>query len=612
MMTQMKKFLSISALSALIALSPSCKPDQIMGALDNFQLTLNSDIFNYRLTLELVDEMGQPLQNAEVFVEGRDEAKIFSELGTKSFFVSNGAVTFAVHPGMEPQAGDTVKFSVLITAPGHESGSVELAIPEGQFSSTESAGLYAKTNLPEFLKLEDITITASNGTVGQGSLISGKNGSDGRMVKVMRTGSLDSVYYDTNRTSVLILQGAQFWYWKQYLRPVRPKLYQTFFDTAVVNGETVAVQIKEFVGYGDDTNWVPAYTREVYTGDVLDVEISITNREDKNYRIIGGNSDRQINTAIEGEVARNRVFMDYFTYNRINWLRYLGKDDEGKPITIYPKRISGGEHGIYYSSVIDSTRTNPLTGNLMKEGDTVEVGTRYVGSNQAIQTVKAAVLRAPNGELRVQSPYPVAGFFRYMPYSSNWNYNIDFTPPTNVPDLNNLRSYVWVEPFANSTQSVGLDWHPITETSGNRSYQGALVSEQPMSASPKLVVETDYWYKYPVRKEFNSASGSFDAFNDDDFNSLPAITSYDVEVYCAANDSVRILPSVSARAYVDGYYTNINLVNGNWKTRGVQLNDQFNITLEYQNFSLDTTFIVEQAENLIQYVAETNDDVCDF
>ena len=305
----MKKFLSISALSALIALSPSCKPDEITGALDNFQLTLNSDIFNYRLTLELVDEMGQPLQNAEVFVEGRDEAKIYSELGTKSFFVSNGAVTFAVHPGMEPQAGDTVKFSVLITAPGHESGSVELAIPEGQFSSTESAGLYAKTNLPEFLELEDITVTASNGTVGQGSLISGKNGSDGRMVKVMRTGSLDSVYYDTNRTSVLILQGAQFWYWKKFLKPVRPKLYETFFDTAVVNGETVAVQIKEFVGYGDDTNWVPAYTREVYTGDVLDVEISITNREDQNYRIIRGNSDRQINTAIEGEVARNRVFM---------------------------------------------------------------------------------------------------------------------------------------------------------------------------------------------------------------------------------------------------------------------------------------------------------------
>ena len=55
-MTQMKKFLSISALSALIALSPSCKPDEITGALDSFQLTLNSDIFNYRLTLELVDD----------------------------------------------------------------------------------------------------------------------------------------------------------------------------------------------------------------------------------------------------------------------------------------------------------------------------------------------------------------------------------------------------------------------------------------------------------------------------------------------------------------------------------------------------------------------------
>lgn len=611
-MTKMRKSLIFCALSALFVLSPSCKPDEIRGALDNFQLTLNSDIFNYRLTLELVDEMGQPLQNAEVFVEGRDEAKIFSELGTKSFFVSNGSVTFAVHPGMEPQAGDSVKFSVFITAPGHESGSVELAIPEGQFSSTESAGLYAKTNLPEFLELEDIAVTASNGTVGQGSLISGKNGSDGHMVKVIRTGSLDSVYYDTNRTSVLILQGAQFWYWKQYLKPVRPKLFETFFDTAVVNGEAVAIQIKEFVGYGDDTNWVPSYTREAYTGDILDVEISITNREDKNYRIIGGNSDRQINTAIEGEVARNRVFMDYFTYNRINWLRYLGKDDEGKPITVYPKRISGGEHGIYYSSVIDSTRTNPLTGNLIKEGDTVEVGMRYAGFNQAIQTVKAAVLRAPNGELRVQSPYPVAGFFRYMPYSSNWNYNIDFTPPTNVPDLNNIRPYVWVEPFANSTQSVALDYFSLRETSGNRSYTGALVSEQPMSATPKLVMDTDYWYKYFVRKEFNSASGSFDAFSDDDFNSLPAVTSYDVEVYCAANDSVRILPSVSARAYVDGYYTNINLVNGNWKTRGVQLSDEFNITLQYQNFSLDTTFVVEQTQNLIQYVAETNDDVCDF
>ena len=107
----------------------SCKPDEAIGALDNFQLTLNTDIFNYRKTIQFQDQMGQPLQDVDIEIEGRDAERIYTELGRKDFFVNNGFITLAVHPGMEPvSATDTIKFTVYASAPNKEAGSFDVNI----------------------------------------------------------------------------------------------------------------------------------------------------------------------------------------------------------------------------------------------------------------------------------------------------------------------------------------------------------------------------------------------------------------------------------------------------------------------------------------------------
>ena len=85
-----------------------------------------------------------------------------------------------------------------------------------------------------------------------------------------------------------------------------------------------------------------------------------------------------------------------------------------------------------------------------------------------------------------------------------------------------------------------------------------------------------------------------------------------MEVVCTKNNNTRINPTVDAYTEVGGYAKTIRMRNGRWATRGVELNDPIDISIQFREFKFDTLFTVTQSENLIRYYAQSNDDVCAF
>lgn len=591
----------------------SCNPNEVTGALDKFQLTLNSNIFNYRRTLQFTDENGQPIQGLEILVEGRDANKIYTELGTTQFFVNNGSITLAVHPQMEPLAeGDTVKFSVYASAPGKESGSFDVAIPYGIMESSVTIGLYDLNNMPDFVSREAYSLAAVNGEITQQTTITGKRGGGNRVI-VAKTSTLDSIYYDDDSLSVIVLPGAKFFYWEEYSYPYRPKTFSSSWDTikTVINGTLLSLPVeKKTVVYGDTI--LRTGVRKVnYTGSVVDVEVITNNYNYPPYRYFYGNLGRSVKTLLEGTVAQKRLYLDRLSVKNLQKIRYLGKDGEGNKVELHLSRSR--RKSIMFSSVIDPSTINPLTGSPVQAGDTLETGYRWSRANGEYRTTREEVVLAPNGDLRIQSEYPHAGVYRNMPYDFSWDYDIDLSPPTNVPDVSNIVVDAYLYPFAGSNSSLWILWNfNLINRSYSLNQTGGIISLDPISGNPRVEIRTRYWDKVNQRETYTGSALQIDAIKESDFSSLPSVTEFDLEVVCAANDSVRIRPTIIAPAKIRGARAYFRLINGSWATRAIELGDSMDLNIRYKNWEYDTVLTVNQALNSIEVIAETNEDVCDF
>lgn len=592
----------------------SCKPDEAIGALDNFQLTLNTDIFNYRKTIQFQDQMGQPLQDVDIEIEGRDAERIYTELGRKDFFVNNGFITLAVHPGMEPvSATDTIKFTVYASAPNKEAGSFDVNILFEEFQGSETIGLYDLQDMPEFVSFEGYDLTAVNGEITQQSIITGKRGTIGSTVRMAKTTTLDSIYYDNQPLSVIVLPGAKFKYLESYSYPVRPKIWSTIWDTVkvTVNGVDLSLPIsKQTFVYGDTV--MRTGTRYVdYTGSDVQVQVYTNNYEYAPWRYFYGNLGRQVQTMTDGNRSAKRLYMSKVTQKSLSYIRYVGKDADGKDLQL---RLWGSRRkNIMFSSVVEPGSINPLNGNPIQAGDTVETGYRFF--NGGYKTTRAVVSLAGNGELRVQSEYPLAGFYRYLPHEFNWDYNVTFTPPSNVPDVSNIVVDARMKPFSNAGFSIPILWYyNIPKRQFTRKLKGGIVSLEPISANPKVDIRTIYWNKLDITTSYFGPSQTIDAIKESDFANLPPVTNFDLEVVCAANDSVRLKPTLNAPANLDGnrFRSYFQLRNGSWSTRAITLGDELDLTIRYNGWRYDTVLTVNTANNFIEVIAESNDDVCDF
>ena len=611
----MKRIFSLAVLGVLLV--AGCKPDEAQKGLDNFQLNLNTDIFNYRMFLTFEDENGNPIpSDADVFLEGPDADKILNEFGFKEYFLNqSGNLNLTIDPRLEPTENDTLEFDILVVADGFENGSTTIRVAKGQQQIQEVIGVVSDAALNARYNRETHDIPTSGGTINASGILSGKTHS---VARVVQSANLDSVYYDDKDVAVLLQEGASFYYYirETYQVPRRPKLMREIFDTIKINGEIVPIKVKE--EYYGDTIWLDRQRlkRVEYSGDELDIDIYY-NDFDKSYGIdYGSRSSRQLSTALNGTDELARSFNGRITNKRINYVRYRGIDDDGKPVTLSVRDRSK----IMYSFVVDPNIPNPSTNQPFQAGDIVENGS-YWKEDGNLTTRRDTVRSAANGQLRIQSRYNDPGIYDFFLYETSVDLKMSITPPDTsiIPDIENIEyDFDTRLPLANG-RSIGLFWsysnyiYSRSERVINRS--ATVFTTDQASGPAETEVETSYWdRKWRATNTYNLNNGDIPMVPESfiNQNEFEAKTTYSVSVVCAANDSSRLFPSVSASSRIGRNDVRAFLKDGYWATRGIALGDTMNISISYKDWTLDSSFVLTTPENVIEYVDETNLDICNF
>lgn len=613
----MKKLNFVLLLAVALLLDSSCKPDEATKGLDNFQLTLNTDIFDYRIKLDIVDAAGQPIPNTSIRIEGQSSDAIFNELGTKDYFVSNnGSSTLTIHPYFEPNQDQPVSFSAIISAPSYIPGSVEIVVEEGDFEPTFRVELLPENGSTKYGDIETYALSLNNGSISSPGIY---NKSEKSVLRVVhKNADLDTIYYDDELNSIIIPEGMTFTYQEKVvttgvrITPVYAPVPSEFLDSVQVNGSwqyLTSTNLNEIVGYDTTEYDITTYVTKNYTGSTLKVRTFYFDPGQFNpTRIIrGSESTRTVRTISKEDVPVNRAVLEPAAVKLLSWVLYEGKDEKGDPISLQPVLTRSKQ--IIYSVQINPNFVHPTTNLPVAAGDSLEGGFYRVGP-QSWKTTKMAVVQAPNGQLRVQSTSFNVGIYRWLRFSFDYDYTVTIPSIASVPDINNVYYQGSID-LGNGFEGGYFSFYG-RRMEFQRRFFGKLVSTSPISTNAGVRVSINYWNRLIATKFFPGASFSQQLVQESDFNILPAETRFTVSVVCTKNDSTIINPTVDAYTSVNGYNQAIRMRNGRWATRGVELNDPIDINIQFKEFSFDTLFTIVQSDNEIRYYAQSNDDVCDF
>jgi hypothetical protein len=628
---------------AAIATLSSCRPDEALGLADSFRLSLNTDIFNYRYSIVVSDDFGAAMQSGvNITLNGEDASKIFTEFGDQSFALNaNGELTFTVNPNMEPTEQNSLNFSVNIKKAGYESATIPIRISIGQFNLSEEVTLVSYQSLKDKLGVDVIQATASGGALNGASVL-GKNASSG-LVNIVNKVNMDTAYYDGNPVSVLIEDGAQFYYMKKigFQVPVVPRRVSTILDSAFVNG--VSVIVKRDSTWFDDTVWVTRYNyeRELYKGDKIEIftrfrDVSIpetANSSGRNFNVTNCETKYDGSGIVSALVMRPATVSNFVVY-------FNGELADGTQVGLSPDAKS-----ILYSMLVDPAAINPSSSTVWSAGDSLEIGWTFVGQGRDnAKSVRLPILLAGNGELRIQSGIrpKYAGAYEVMDFSKEYEINLTAAgtvPDTSiVPDRENLRYGFEVYAVTSDgeehsvynyggkidSESDGMRREAkYLRSASSASYQdfetvsGTFYSVLPISTFKVYTVgayfdkQLRYWNEYDFPGGIGTAPLFRSEFSDD--NNYLTRTRYDVKVICAATtDSTILYPSASATSDIAGNRAYASLVNGRWDTRGISLLDTLSISISYKDWSLDTAFVVTKPRTAVEYIDQTGLDVCNL
>jgi hypothetical protein len=628
---------------AAIAMFASCRPDEALGLIDNFRLSLNTDIWNYRYSVLVTDDFGVPLQSGvTITLSGEDANKVFTEFGDQSFSLNaNGELTFTVHPKMEPTEMNALNFNINFKKAGYESVDLPVRISLGQFNLSENVELYSFQSLKDKLGVDVLPATASNGELSGGSIL-GKRG-QGSILNVVNKLNADSAYYDNNPVSVVLEDKAKFYYYQnqEFQRPRVPTSVVTLVDTAIINGIKVPLN-RDSTIYGD-TVWETRsrLVRLDYVGNEINIFTrfeGLFNPQTLNSRRANWSSLRNCETKYDGNGVVGSLLMRSAGIANTFVCEFKGLLDDGSEVSLFPNQGS-----VLYSMVIDPAALNPSSGAPWAVGDSVEVGFEY--TRNGAKSRRLPILLAGNGEMRIQSNMKprFVGYYEVMDFTTEYDITIlskSTLPDTNiVPDLENLRfSYRidatladggvetidYMGSYRIADESDAMD-RQIKYSVGASSaqYGDDLVNGTFYSSVPvvgfKVYTLTAYWDKQlRIWDSYNipaSGQGSVSLFSPDyqDESNYELRTRYDIKVVCAASpDSTTLFPSASASSVIGGNQAFARLKDGRWDTRGISIGDTMSVEISYKDWTLDTAFVVEKLRTPVEYIDQTGLDVCNL
>lgn len=124
-----------------------------------------SDLFHYTALVQIADPSGRVPNDLSVAITGPSAAAIYGIDGKKALSAPAGIVAIAVHPKMEPTAGNPLKFNLVVTGSGYLPLTIPVTIATTQKSQVIKASILNLVVPTAGVGSTSVTATANAGTV---------------------------------------------------------------------------------------------------------------------------------------------------------------------------------------------------------------------------------------------------------------------------------------------------------------------------------------------------------------------------------------------------------------------------------------------------------------
>ncbi len=589
---------------------------------EDMNFTINGDLFKNTVQIEVVDAAtGQAIPSLKgIYIEGPNSDVIYSQTGKKNPEYTNGIISLGVDPKYLFNDDNPVEFDVAVNAAGYVPSMETVIIYPNQFNQKIKLEMYSLTNSPSYMEVEVKDFALNNGVMI----------SDGI---VKKTGGPDTVYYDDGFTTVGIPVGTQFSYYEE---KTTGKIVSSLFS---LKDATILVPDnnfqKDFIisPYTIDKNKISAgYTKKNYSGSVvrsvfyynvnphLDLTISRTA-----FLFLKRHFSADIVTTLIGKDKGMSIFKSACIKPLIH-SEFYGVGPDGKEFQIFADPV-------FYSFVLDPNTINPKTNLPIKEGDEIESATETVLGDGKIEKLPGSIdlsnvfndidlfsefpvfpvlptsdkveyIQIPytkqfiikkdvNGKLRAQSSSNTAGYF-VSGYNLRRGLSFDADMEWQIPDVENLTVNTFFE-----VNGFKIPIKFIRDFKRSNYIDIELYSPNPIT-SYKFVVDMIYFNQSLLNnfnvEDFNFNRNELDLIN----NNLPPTVFFDITLICKGGIKVR--PSIFTKVYVPSenayYYANIK--NGQWATRGIELNKEIKLDFTYDNIKIDTTVVLKSSKVKIE------------
>ena len=560
------------------ALLQGCK-----NPLSGVKLYVRNDFYNYTVTVNIRDAAHptQALNNVIVTVSGDDAANIYARDGTQKFTAVNGSIDFSVIPTAMPTDQKPISFIVNISGAAGTS-----YIPVSKVVTITPS----QTNQRFTLRM----INAAGGNVGGIGVGSRSiNMTGGGLSKPgysgsRTTGGASDSLLDMYNLAIYLPQGASFYYYTSpsgQVTGTKPSIMT--HDSTLAMGLNPVLYRPVTGYYQEEAAYIlSTYTKTQYTGG--SITMYYLYRESGTppasiYTFSGATNNINLLNGKLG-IAENSLLFQSALDTSILAVYFVGTVN-GQTVCLSPYPNTNPDSDWFFSYRIPPTATNPMTGNLYAEGDSVEAGIAYqqgsypiVAAGQTfvasmLSTIHKVVRKAADNTLRVECQSNDVGIYDKGTVT-RYSFNIDATVDTNyVPDPENVFAN------ANVSFSIGKDnysFDQVIAANENVNISGSLCASSPVT-TPVGVATVYYWDSLVKTMPLSGGANTVFAGPYITGNTYFPVTSrFYYTFQCSASGTPRIVePSFNGtlHGYSGGQpaQANCNIVSGYWKTRGFKV-----------------------------------------
>lgn len=559
-----------------IAILVSCRKKPT----DNINLKVNTDIFQYIAVVKISDaaNASQIPANIVVSISGDDADYIYAVTGKKLFTTNNGVLQLAVDPKKVPAAGNPVSFNVEISAAGYLPVTANIKIQPGQTRPAYNVRMINLNTPPAGMVIKPQVVNLSGGALS----------SPGIFQAAKITG--DSTYYDNGISTVVLPQGTTFYYYKTQTNLVQgTKQIPITSDSSVQYGDITHVYTRITGYYNEEYSYLStSLVKTAYTGATVTVIPIYQPGSNVDYILYpmsdpygtNANGTPGLVQLLNGtSVTENNLLFKTAVQQKLVGVYFIGTITDAttgktKQICISPD----SSYHWFTSMVIDPTFINPITSQPIKAGDSIEAG--IVTDNTGTHTIHAAVKKGNNGQLRIETQSPDAGYYYDAPYKNTVSVSADVSVDTNtIPDIENLNGYTYLQ-YTGAGSGSGYMFNfyqyfiPQPGPSKILSWTYALNSAFQVQQTQNITAAY-YWNKQLTNKSGQGQS----AFGMPFLYTLDPIVEFNLTFNCSSKS---YYPTYSGSDIINGNngyigYFYFNMINGRWRTRGVQQGVTYNL-----------------------------------